>query len=132
MTRNVHLDDSELRNLEIDISKAPLRLQFNTRAAMGKAARVVRGQMRLDAAGHRHLSHLPTAVTESVYGNWEAEIGLAPQKGTQGALAHIIVYGSVNNAPVYDHTAGLRRAEPRILEIFADAAEESVLGKDRS
>ena len=55
-----------------------------------------------------------------------AEIGI--EKKGAGKLAHIIVFGSANNAPVYDHTAALRRSIPAIEKVLADAAEGSVFG----
>lgn len=132
MTRaSIHIDDSELRNLYVDLRGAPLRVQNNTRETLVRSARAVNDEMREDARGHRYLKHLPRAVSYQLIDRYTAEIGLGPQRGTQGSLAHIIVYGSVNNAPVYDHTAGLRRAEPRILEWFADEAEDSVLGGEK-
>lgn len=136
-TRKNYLDDSELRQLGVDLSDAPLRIQFNATDALRGASRLVNREMRKDASGHQgnffgkpgtnFVQPLARHVTDELTGPLEAEIGIA-YKGA-GRLAHIIVFGSVNNAPVYDHTAGLRRAEPRILEMFADAAEESVLGE---
>lgn len=128
MRVRVTADTSELRNLVVDISGAPARIQFGARKRLNQGRRMVEREMKVDAGGHRFLRHLPKAVTSEMIDPWTAEIGLAPRKGTQGALAHIIVYGSVNNAPVYDHTAGLRRAEPRIEQAFADEAEDDVLG----
>ena len=57
------------------------------------------------------------------------EVGLGPD-GNQGSLAHIIVYGSVNNGPVYDHMSGPRRAMPRIVRAMGAMAEDAVLGGD--
>jgi hypothetical protein len=123
----IYWDDHELRNLEHDLSGAPGRMQRNAVKVLARGGRLINREMKKDARGHRRLPHLPDAVSNEFTGLLEQEIGLSP--GGQGSLAHIIAYGSVNNAPVYDHTAGLRRAEPRIVEWFADAAEESVLGK---
>lgn len=124
----IELDDSELRNLEIDLSKAPLRAQFGVTKFVRRGAALIDEGMQQDAAGHRYLKHLPKAVSHEMLTPYLAEIGLGPKRGTQGALAHIIVYGSVNNAPVYDHTAALRRSAPTIEGWAADEAEESVFG----
>jgi hypothetical protein len=121
-------DQHELRNLAIDLEQAPGRAQRGATATIRKGARIVDRGMRLDAAGHRYLAHLPEAVSWEMLDQFSAEIGLGPNSG-QGSLAHIIVYGSVNNAPVYDHTAALRRATPRIERDFADMLEEATLGK---
>lgn len=122
----IELDDTDLRRLEVDLSGAPGRMQRHARDEVIKGARRVNKEMKLDASGHRHLAELPDAVSYELLTEFEAEIGLSP--GGQGSLAHIIAYGSVNNAPVYDHTAGLRRATPSIVNSFAEAAESSVLG----
>lgn len=124
----IHIDDSELRNLEVDISHAPGRMQRNARSTIIKGARRINKEMVIDASGHRYLPRLGKGVTYQLIDPWTAEIGIAPRNRKQGSLAHIIAYGSANNAPVYDHTAGLRRAMPAILDDFADAAESSVLG----
>lgn len=122
-------DYQEVRQLEIDLSAAPTRVQWAASRSTRQAARLVNAAMRVDASGHRYLPNLPNAVSHEMLGPLSAEIGLGPD-GDQGSLAHIIVYGSVNNAPVYDHTAGLRRSMPAILNLYADAAEDSVLGND--
>lgn len=127
-----HMDDSELRNLEIDLSLAPRRVQL----AAPRVLRTVVGprlekEMKRDARGHRFLPRLARAVSWEMLDEWQVEAGISPRpSGRQGRLAHIIVYGSVNNGPVYDHTAALRRTEPAAVRALADAAEESVLGDD--
>lgn len=136
MSKRVGFDDDELRQLEIDLRKAPLRTQFNARKAMKKAARIVQREMKIDAAGHHgnyfgapgteFLIDLPRHVSYDILDAYTAEIGFE-NKGS-GSLAHILVYGSVNNDPVFDHTAGLRRSEQEITYAFAEAAERSVLG----
>lgn len=136
--RGFAIDDSELRTLGIDLGEAPLRIRLNSRKAMGESARLVNREMRIDAAGHvgnyfgipgtEFVVPLPEHVSHDVEGPWDAEIGIE-SKGA-GKLAHLLAYGSVNNAPVYDHTAALRRSESRIQGIFADAVEESALGKE--
>lgn len=138
MSRRVGFDDRELRQLEVDLRKAPLRTQFNARKAMTKAARVVQREMKRDATGHHgnyfgapgteYLTPLAKHVTFDVDGPYSAEIGF--EKKGAGNLAHLLVYGSAKNAPVYDHTAALRRSEQEIVYLFADAAERSVLGGD--
>lgn len=128
----IHVDDSELRTLEVDLRGAGLRVQMNaTTVLRGKVGPLLQREMRKDARGHRQLRRLPKSIDWEMNGNWEVEAGVRRgQRGTQGRLAHIIVYGSVNNAPVYDHGAALRRAAPRAINWLADAAEESVLGND--
>lgn len=133
------VDATELRQLAADLSGAPLRVQWNADKAVRRGARLIDREMRRDARGHQgnwfgipgteFNTPLENHVSHEMVGPLEAEIGIE-SKGA-GKLAHIIVYGSVNNAPVYDHTAGPRRAMPRIEQIMAEAAEESVLGDER-
>lgn len=123
------IDDSELRTLQVDLSKAPGRMQRGGHKTLGRAGDLVNKGMKQDARGHRYLPRLPRSVSNEFIDYWTQEIGLSPIPGTQGRLAHIIVYGSVNNAPVYDHTAALRRSTPAILEMFAGEAEDDTLGR---
>ena|SRR5689334_19742208 len=132
-------DDSELQTLGVDLTSAPLRVQFNAPKRLREAARVVEREMKVDAEGHignyfgkpgtEFVVPLAQHVSSELRSDYEAEIGIE-SKGA-GKLAHIIAYGSVNNAPAYDPGAGPRRAMPRVLDIFADLAEESVLGEER-
>ena len=129
---NIHIDDHELRNLEIDLAGAPARIQLAApRVLREHVGPRLEREMKRDARGHRFLPRLQRAVSWEMLGEWEVEAGISPRpSGRQGRLAHIIVYGSVNNAPVYDHTAALRRTEPFAARALADAGEESVLGDD--
>lgn len=131
-SRGIEIDDSELRNLEIDLKEAPIRGRLGAHDALADGGDMVDKEMRRDARGHRYLPRLPRSVSHEFLDYWTQEIGLSPIPGTQGRLAHIIVYGSVNNPPVYDHTAGLRRAEPRILERFAGQLEDDTLGSKQA
>jgi hypothetical protein len=92
--------------------------------------------MKDDASGHMgnwfgipgtsYVTPLPQHVSHQMHGRWAVEAGIEP-KGA-GKLQNIIVFGSVNNAPVYDHTAAGRRTLPFATRWLRDAAEESVLG----
>lgn len=124
----IHLDDREVAQLAIDLEEAPKRIQFASKSAMRKSADLVKFRMKADARGHRYLPRFPHAVTSTVYDAYNAEIGFETTPGTQGRLAHIILYGSVNNLPVYDYTWALRRSERDIEEFFGIEAEGAVLG----
>lgn len=127
----MHIDADELRKLEIDISGAPKRIQWgSTRVLATRVGPIVADAMRADARGHRFLPKLADAVSHEMVTDDILEVGLGPGRRHQGSLAHIIVYGSVNNAPVYDHMSGPRRTLPRVERLFADLAEESVLGEE--
>lgn len=121
----------DLRALEVDLSRAPIRAQLAVRKTLVRGSRAIAREMRRDARGHRHLPHLDSAVSWDLVDPLTAEIGLGPRAGTQGSLAHIIAYGSAKNAPVYDHTAAFRRVAPLAESWFADAAEGATLGGAR-
>lgn len=133
----IHLDDSELRNLELDIRGASGRLQRNATPVLRRAGRLLDRGMRDDAEGHQGNyfgivgtefdTPLEDHVSHELLDAWTLEVGIE-NKGA-GQLAHIIVYGSVNNEPVYDHTTVLRRNTARIVAMFGDVVEDSVLGE---
>lgn len=126
------IDDDELRNLEYDLSEAPVRIQRAARVTLRKAGQILDEGMRADASGHRYLPKLADAVSHEMKGDWEVEVGLRPEgHANQGSIAHIIAYGSVNNAPVYDHTAVLRRHREDIDNMFGDDVEHSTLGGEK-
>ena len=134
--KSAAIDDSELRRLAVDLAAAPLRVQFGaSRVLRTEVGPLLETEMKRDASGHRRLRHLPRAVSHEMRGPFEVEAGLKPGRtfgeGGQGSLAHIIAYGSVNNAPVYDHTAALRRAAPVAERWLAGMAEDAVLGTER-
>lgn len=124
------IDGRELEQLVADLSKAPGRVQRGAPKTLRRSAALVDVAMKEDASGHRHLSkgaqNLAKHVSHEMLDPFTAEIGIE-YKGI-GKIAHIIAFGSVNNAPVYDKDAGLRRSEPQILEWFAQMGEDSVLG----
>lgn len=135
MARGMDFDTHELRTLEFDLKKAPLRLR--NPEGLRSSAKVIEREMKLDAAGHvgsyftprkRHHSptDLPRHVSSEITGPYEAEIGIE-NKGA-GKLGAIIAYGSVNNPAAYDPGAGPRRAMNRVLNILGEHAERSVLG----
>jgi hypothetical protein len=124
----ITIDSHEVEQLETDLREAPGRIQRGARKVLKRGAEIIDKGMQADARGHRFLPRLPKSVTHEMIDDWTAEIGLSPIPGTQGRLAHIIVYGSVNNAPVYDYTAALRRSTPEILDLFGRQAEDDALG----
>lgn len=127
----IHFDTTQLRELSVDFSKAPGRVQRNAPKAMRRGAQIVKLAMKEDASGHRYLPKFASRVD---FDKRDA-IGLVYEIGFnkvgQGNLAHIIVFGSVNNAPVYDFFAALRRSVPTIMEDMANAGESSVFGGPR-
>lgn len=138
-SRQEIIEADELRQLAIDISGAPARMQLGSRRILDtRVGPMVAREMRADATGHmgnyfgkpgtEYLTPLEDHVSHEMVTPDVLEVGIE-YKGA-GKLAHIIVFGSANNQPVYDHMAGPRRAMPRVERLFADLAEDSVLGED--
>jgi hypothetical protein len=122
-------DTREVREVAVDLSRAPGRIQRNAGTVMRRfASRVARG-MTAHASGHRYLPQLPSTVSAGQIGPLRHEVGF--EKRGQGKLAHIIVDGSVNNAPVFDHTASVRIELPRTADALADEGEDAALGGPR-
>lgn len=134
---SIHIDAHELRDLQLDMSKAPVRIRNPKGVRDG--AKVIKTEMKIGSAGHtgsfftprkRHKkpTNLPRYVSYEMTGPLSAEIGVESRGA--GALAHFIAYGSPKY-PIghWDVGADVRRAEPRVMGALADQAEESVLGK---
>ena len=132
-------DAKELGLLVVDLRGAPHRMQ---RAAinslMTEIGPLVKREMKDDARGHQgnwfgrpgtaYDTPLEKHVNFDRVGRYEIEVGI--DNVGAGKLANIIVFGSINNAPVYDHMAGPRRALPRVERMAGNAAEDSVLGDE--
>lgn len=135
---DIEIDDHELRELDLDLRAAPLRIRWNTESAVRYAGREIDQEMTQDARGHegnifgrpgtqfdigldRHVSHeLIDPLT--------VEVGI--ENEGSGSIGHIVAFGSVKNAPAYDPYAGPERAMPRILRRLAEGAEDAALGRD--
>jgi hypothetical protein len=124
----LEIDDHELEQLEIDLREAPARVQLGTKSRLKKGAEIVDHEMVKDARGHRFLPRFPRNISHELIDRYTAEIGFNRSKGLQGSLVWIILDGSINNLPVWDKYAALRRSTPAVLELFGSMAEDSVLG----
>lgn len=138
MTR-MEWDADELGRLVVDLQGAPHRMQRAAISALDtQIGPMVAKEMRIDAKGHKgnwfgqpgtsYDTPLERHVSHEMVGTYEVEVGI--EKKGAGKLAHIIVFGSINNDPVYDHMAGPRRALPRVERLAGTRAEESVLGDE--
>lgn len=132
-------DADKLGRLVVDLNGTPRRVQARSRLAMDqRVGPMVAREMKTDARGHKgnwfgkpgteYNTPLEKHVSHEMIGPFEVEVGIE-RKGA-GKLAHIIVFGSVNNGPVYDHMAGPRRALPRVVKLLGDTGESSMLGDD--
>lgn len=127
------IDRSELNELALDLSKAPGRIQRRVPKVLRRGALEVKRGMARDffsqpkVAGHRgYYPHVARAVSYDELTPFDFEIGV-DKNAEQGPLANILAFGSVNNAPVVDQTASLRREMPKIQMHLGDAAEDCVL-----
>lgn len=137
--RMMSIDGREVRLLELDIADAPSRIQFgSTELLSGRVGRLVEREMKRDARGHKgnwfgkpgteYVIPIDDHVSHEMVTRDRLEVGIE-NKGA-GKIAHLLVYGGPKNQPVYDHMAGPRRALPRVEAMFADLAEESMLGDE--
>lgn len=133
-TVRASIDTREVRQLSLDLSRAPGRMQRGAPRVLRKEMIALHRVMKRDATGHRYLmgrggaapfqAHLAMEQTDAI--GLEFEVGF--NKAGSGKLANIIVFGSVNNAPVYNFHGPLVRRTPRIVEALGGVAEDSVLG----
>ena len=133
-TSRIRFDTSELDRLAVDLSKAPGRIQRKAPKVMHRAAFEIKKGMRRDLTEglYNHgRSHIPQMSNKINYDRLDG-LGLAYEigidKGGQGNLGNFAAFGSINNAPIFDHTASLRRELPNIMRNLGDAGEDAVLG----
>jgi hypothetical protein len=122
-------DTSELDRLTADLSGAPGRIQRQAPKVFEVAANKIKKGMIADATGHRHLRGLPAHVSYDRQGLLRFEIGF--DKKGQGNLANFAAFGSINNAPVMDHRAAMRRELPSLVRYLGDEGEEAAIGGRR-
>lgn len=125
----VHWDTDQADRLSIDLRKAPGRMQRSAPKVFNVAANKIKRGMKLVASGHDYLPSLDQHVSYTRLDPLVFEIGF--DKVGQGNLANIAAFGSVNNAPVMDHTAPLRAELPSLIRYLGDEGEDAVLGGDR-
>lgn len=147
-SRSIHIDDSQLDDLQRDMDRSTVRVRINSREGLGDAAEAVDRQMVIDWKGHKGSYFTPRnrfatpqhfIISHEMVGPLAAEIGVE-HRGA-GKLAHIFAYGAPahprignspatpGSAPVVDPGAAPRRALAEIDAIFGDVVEESPLGK---
>jgi hypothetical protein len=127
-TTTLEIDDRELAELQLDLREAAPRVQLGATKTLRRGAEIVNRGMTKDAKGHRYLPYFSRGITHELLDRVTAEIGFERSEGEQHSLVWIILNGSVNNFPVYDKFAALRRSTPAILEMFGGMAEDAVLG----
>lgn len=135
----IEIEYHEIRQLEVDLKRAPGRLQRASRRSLKtRVGPLLADAMRRDATGHQgnwfgiagteYVTPLDKHVSHEMRDPDTVEAGIE-NKGA-GRLGNIIVKGSANNAPAYDFMSGPRRVMPTIERILAGDAETAVLGLD--
>lgn len=124
----VTFDASDIERLSVDLSRAPGRIQRAAPRTLRRGVKRLEAAMKVDASGHRYLPKFAMKITSYQIDSLGLDYKIGFTKGGQGNLAHIIVFGSVNNAPVYDFTAPLRHQTPLIVHELSGAATNSVFG----
>lgn len=126
MARVVRIDgahDAEL--LAADLGQAAAKALPEIRKVLQKGALNIKTDWRRTWTGLAHAPRLPYAITydtEETATRVIAEIGADKEK-RQGALANLIEYGSVNNAPIPGGARALRAEEPRFEKALGDVIE---------
>ncbi len=125
----IRIDTSELEAVAADFTAGPGRVQRRAPEVLARSSKRVQASLTSDATGHRQLRGLPGTTGRSRIGLLEYEVGF--DKRGQGNLANILVYGSINNAPIMsspvDHA---RRDVPFLERDAADMAEGAALADD--
>lgn len=124
----VSIDTREVRALAINLKNAPNRLQRKAPRTMRKIARELEVAMTKDASGHRYLPKFAPEIGKRKRDRLGLSWEVGFKRHGQGKLAHIIVFGSVNNAPVYEFHGPLRKKTPEMLRRLGADAEDAVLG----
>ncbi len=125
---SIHFDTSEINQLAVDFSRAPGRMQRAAPKVMHKTAFDIKTRMRRDATGHRYLPKFAREVNYERIDTLGLHYEIGFDKAGQGKLANIIVFGSINNAPVYDFYGALYAETRTLASKLADAGHDSALG----
>lgn len=120
----MHVDATEVHELTHSLERAPSRLKDELDEVFSNEASALQRDMKRDAMNHRYLPKFAQHMTAQKVGSLHHIIGF--NKAGQGDLANIIVFGSVNNAPVYDFYGPLTRRTPYFVEHIARIAEAAI------
>ncbi len=121
----LEFDTRELDRLARDFTAAPAKVIPALVPVAHRAGAKIKGAMRKDASGHRHLKDLPRFVEYDVDVeplSISVEVGF--RKEGAGNLANVAAYGTSNNAPVMDVTRGLRDEVPHFMRWVAKVGSE--------
>lgn len=121
-------DHTELDALARDLIAAPARVIPAILPTANRAGLNMKRRMVSDSSGHPVLGGLPSKVeyevTTPTPSSVEIEVGFRDEG--QGELANFAAFGSVNNAPIMDITAGLTDELPTFVRHAAVAAVKAL------
>ena len=128
----MRIDSSEVGELVTDFITAPSRIEGELEDVWRNEAMALHGDMRRDAENHRYLPSrtrsggkgFAPSLGREKRGELDYVVGF--HKSGQGNLANIIVFGSINNAPVYNFYGPLTRRTPFFVEHLARVCEAGV------
>lgn len=128
----IHADTSQVRTVEVDLSEAPGRIARKAPKVMKRGALETKRNLKVMATGHGHLEQLPRFVEFEQIDALGLDYEIGFNKGGQGSLANIAVYGSENNAPIMGTpTDALRMELPAILRNLGNEGADAVFGTRR-
>ena len=116
------IDDSELRTLAADLSRAGDVAQDRVKGPLDKSAQAIKAAMQADARKSRHFRF----AKDISIGSTESEREIGAEKGGAGSLAHIAYFGGANGGggTVRDPQQALDDEAPNFEESLADAVED--------
>lgn len=121
----IEVDDSELRALAADLSRAQSRAPNLVDPVLKRAAQNVKEEMAADAAESRHFSGIARTVSydrDSRVGSLGYEVGPDKDRGGAASLANIAYFGGSNGGGgTLDIEKPLRSEEPRLMKALDDA-----------
>jgi hypothetical protein len=117
------IDDSELRTLAADLTRAGDVAAPGLRSALNDSSRAIRDAMKADASKSKSF-RFANDISVGNIGDLEREIGA--EKGGAGSLAHIAYFGGANGGggTVRDPQKALDDEAGTFESAIGDAAED--------
>lgn len=122
------LNPDDLEGLERHLREAAANITDEVAAVVERGALNVKNEWRTRMRArsrHGRIPHLPKAISydvERTPTGVEAEIGPVYSK-KQGPLAHLLEFGSVNNAPHQDGAGALESEMDRFYDAIDEVSE---------
>ena len=108
---------------ENDLVMAARDAEDDGKRIVGQGCNNIKKEWRFRWTGHPHIKHLPRSIGYDVKvprTNYIVGTVGVNRASNQGKLAHIIEFGSVNNAPIPGGLPALEAEKPRFLQYVSD------------